>query len=180
MPWWTYGAIDEIEKWLLELPGPARVLEYGSGASTLWLAARCGEVHSVEHDLEFAEVTRKMCSGAANVTIHPVAASRAADPAVPSERIGHEGLDFSDYISTGATLGGQFDLVIVDGRARVASMEASLPLLSPGGRIVFDNSRRKRYRRGIEASGLIERRFAGLTPTLPYPDQTSVLTVARR
>lgn len=41
--------------------------------------------------------------------------------------------------------------------------------------IVFDNSRRRRYRRAIEATPVDERRYFGLTPTLPYPDQTSLL-----
>jgi hypothetical protein len=42
--------------------------------------------------------------------------------------------------------------------------------------IVFDNSRRRRYRAAITGSGLEERVLRGLVPTLPYPDQTSLLT----
>src|SRR5437763_723392 len=38
VPWWTYRAIDAVEAWLAARPGPARIFEYGSGASTLWLA----------------------------------------------------------------------------------------------------------------------------------------------
>ena len=37
-------------------------------------------------------------------------------------------------------------------------------------------TRRQRYRVAIAGSGLRERVFRGLTPTLPYPEQTSVLT----
>jgi hypothetical protein len=48
--------------------------------------------------------------------------------------------------------------------------------LADGGIIVFDNTLRTRYRRAIERSAVKERRFMGLTPTLPYPDQTSILT----
>lgn len=176
VPWWTYGAIDEVERWLTSLDHPARVLEYGSGASTLWLAGRCGTVDSIEHDLDFAEVAKALCSDAPNVTIHPVAASESHDPRIASGREGHEHLDFTDYIETGGRIGGTFDLVIVDGRARSDALSASLPLLAPGGRIVFDNSRRARYRNAIDTSGLHERKFRGLTPTLPYPDQTSVLS----
>ena len=38
VPWWTYRAIDVVDAWLSARPHPIRVFEYGSGASTLWLA----------------------------------------------------------------------------------------------------------------------------------------------
>jgi len=47
--------------------------------------------------------------------------------------------------------------------------------LAEDGVIVFDNSARRRYREAIEGCGLVEKKFRGLVPTLPYPDQTSVL-----
>src|SRR6266496_5790869 len=50
VPWWTYRAIDVVDAWLSARPHPIRVFEYGAGASTLWLAQRADEVHSVEHD----------------------------------------------------------------------------------------------------------------------------------
>ena len=54
VPWWTYRAVDAVEGWLAARPRPVRAFEYGSGASTLWLARRVDEVHSVEHDRTFA------------------------------------------------------------------------------------------------------------------------------
>lgn len=62
VPWWTYRAIDVVEAWLGAHPRPIRVFEYGSGASTLWLAARTDEVHSVEHHAGFAEHIRPASS----------------------------------------------------------------------------------------------------------------------
>jgi hypothetical protein len=41
---------------------------------------------------------------------------------------------------------------------------------------VFDNTRRRRYRDAIAAAGVHERVLRGLTPTLPYADQTSLIT----
>ncbi len=52
----------------------------------------------------------------------------------------------------------------------------ALAHLTDGGIVVFDNTLRRRYRRAIAAAPLIEQRHWGLTPTLPYPDQTSILT----
>ena len=40
---------------------------------------------------------------------------------------------------------------------------------------MFDNTLRRRYRRAIAAAPVDEQRYWGLTPTLPYPDQTSIL-----
>ena len=52
---------------------------------------------------------------------------------------------------------------------------AALHHLEAGGIIVFDNTMRRRYRRAIAAAPVVETAYRGLTPTLPYPDQTSIL-----
>jgi len=56
VPWWTYRAIDVVDAWMLGRARPIRVFEYGSGASTLWLAGRADEVISIEHHLGSSEV----------------------------------------------------------------------------------------------------------------------------
>jgi predicted O-methyltransferase YrrM len=94
---------------------------------------------------------------------------------VPSAKEGHTGLDFSRYVAEIDDHEGSFDLVVIDGRAREACLARALPRLAGGGLIVFDNTRRRRYRHAIAAAPVVESRFAGLTPTLPYPDQTSLL-----
>jgi predicted O-methyltransferase YrrM len=99
----------------------------------------------------------------------------ANPPAVPSAKSGYAGLDFSDYVAAIKHVPGTFDLVVIDGRAREACLGAALPRLAPGGVIVYDNTRRARYRRAIAAAGVTEHHFRGLTPALPYPDQTSLL-----
>lgn len=176
VPWWTYRAIDAVEVWLAGREEPVRAFEYGSGASTLWLAARCGSVVSVEHHRGFAESMRPVLSAHDNIDFRLVEPMKSAAARVPSAKEGHGGLDFTEYVDTIHDPGGIFDLVVIDGRAREACFGAAVLHLAANGLIVFDNSRRARYRKTIEQSGLNERRFAGLTPTLPYPDQTSLLT----
>jgi predicted O-methyltransferase YrrM len=100
----------------------------------------------------------------------------SASPRIGSRKEGNAGLDFADYVAAIDDVAGDFSLIVIDGRAREACLERAAKRLEPGGQIVFDNSRRRRYREAIERSGLVERRLPGLTPTLPYPDQTSVLT----
>jgi hypothetical protein len=175
VPWWTYTAIDKIEDWLSARPRPIRVFEYGSGASTIWLAERADEVYSVEHHKGFAEYMAPALSPIPKVRLFLVEPAPDINPRTPSGKEGNENLDFSDYVAAIDQVKGGFDLVVVDGRARQACLARASARLAPDGIIVFDNSGRRRYRGAIEASGLVEERLRGLVPTLPYPDQTSIL-----
>lgn len=178
VPWWTYRAIDVVDAWIDGRRGQVRAFEYGSGASTVWLAERVAEIHSTEHHTGFAGHMRPTLEKYPNVDFRVVEAVASDQPKVPSAKEGHGGLDFASYVDTIAEVGGRFDLVVIDGRAREACLARALPFLDEDGIVVFDNSRRQRYQRAIAAAPVVERRLAGLTPTLPYPDQTSVLTVA--
>ena len=176
VPWWTYDAIAAVTSWFADRHGsPTRVFEYGSGASTLWLARRASEVHSVEHHRGFGEMMAAELAQFDHVTLQIVEPTASERPVVASAKEGHRGLDFADYVAAINSVDGHFDLVVVDGRAREACLEAAQGRLAPGGVVVFDNSRRRRYREAIRASGMLERRCRGLTPTLPYPEQTSIL-----
>jgi hypothetical protein len=175
VPWWTYRAVDVVDTWLATRPSPARVFEFGTGASTVWLAQRSGELHSVEHDAGFATSFAPWLDPFDNVTLHVVRPEESAAPRAASAVENWSGYDFSSYVSTIEKVGGEFDLIVIDGRARQSCLERAVSLLAPAGIIVFDNSRRSRYRAGIEACGLHEQALAGLTPTLPYREQTSLL-----
>lgn len=179
VPWWTYRAVDVVEAYLSGLATrskPVRVFEYGSGASTLWLAKRADEVHSVEHHREFGEHLRPSLAPLANVDFRIVEPVPSDAPVVGSRKEGAAGLDFAGYVAGIDDVPGEFSLIVIDGRAREACLERARHRLEPGGVIVFDNTRRRRYREAIQRSGMAERRLTGLTPTLPYPDQTSILT----
>jgi SAM-dependent methyltransferase len=177
-PWWTYGAIDVVERHLAALDGRARVFEYGSGASSVWLGRRAGEVHSVEHHGGWAEVMRRVLADtglADKVELIEVPATRSHEPLVPSGRRGEDGNDYADYVNAIDRVEGDFDLIVVDGRARVACMQAAARRLAPGGIILFDDTQRPRYRSGMDSSGLDVQRIHGWVPSLPYPRETAVL-----
>jgi hypothetical protein len=176
VPWWTYRAIDVIDAWIVGRRGAVRVFEYASGSSTVWLARRTSEVHSVEHHAEFAEQLRAALVDQQNVHLRTVEPVPSAEPAIPSSKEGYRGLDFADYVNSIEVVGGAFDLVVIDGRAREACLARALPLVAADGVVVFDNSWRRRYRQAIAEAPVTERRLAGLTPTLPYPEQTSLLS----
>lgn len=176
VPWWTYDAIDAVEAWIGAKDKPVRVFEWGSGASTLWLADRVGEIISVEHHHEFSQLIGPVVTAKPNVTFLEVSAPTSDAPRIGSHKTGSEHHEFFDYVHAIDEQTGSFDLVVIDGRAREACLRVAIDRLEPDGLIVFDNTHRARYQEAIAASGMAEQVLRGLTPTLPYPDRTSLLT----
>jgi hypothetical protein len=177
LAWWSYPAMRRVDEFLAERPG-ARIFEYGAGASTVWLAKRSAQIDSVEHDTSWAESVKKMLAGTAgNAKLHVVPPTAATpDTTVRSGRVGHTDLDFANYVSTIDEVGGPFDLIVVDGRARVDAFRRALDHLADDGVVVFDNIRRKRYWDVLSAMpGLRIELLKGGTPTLPYPTTTGLI-----
>lgn len=176
LPWWTLGAIDEVDEFLARRPA-ARVFEYGSGASTIWLAKRAKEVFSVEHDEGWFPVVHEKLKAFPNAHLHLVPADEPAqsDPAYASTKPGWVGRTFRSYVHALDEVDGEFDVIVVDGRARPACLPHAVKRLAEGGLVVFDNSRRPQYRSAISQSGLLPKTIGGLTACLPYPDETTLL-----
>jgi hypothetical protein len=177
LAWWSYPAMRRVDEFLSERP-EARIFEYGAGASTVWLAKRAAQIDSVEHDTRWAESVREMLAGTVdNAKLHVVPPTAAtADTTVRSGRIGHTDLDFANYVSTIDEVGGPFDLIVVDGRARVDAFRRALDHLTDDGVVVFDNIKRKRYWDVLSAMpGLRIELLKGGTPTLPYPTTTGLI-----
>jgi len=174
--WWTFAAQDAVAAHLAARPR-ARVFEYGSGASTVWLAQRASEVHSVEHDPDWAETMRAHLAEASNVHLHATAPTprRAGRAEAPSGRRGYEDAEFADYVRTIDAVPGSFDLIVIDGRSRVACLDHARRRLAPGGLIVFDDPHRARYRPALACCGLDVVHLRGLKPCLPYRDGTAPL-----
>jgi predicted O-methyltransferase YrrM len=178
-PWWTVTATRKVDHFLGRRAG-ARVFEWGSGASTIWLAKRAAQVISVEHDAPWFAMVREATSKRPNARlIHvPVAQSEAPD-AVRSMKPGWEAFDFRDYVSAIDSVEGTFDLIVIDGRCRVACLERAAKRLKPDGLIVFDNSHRSHYRAAISTSALHRCDTGPLSFCLPYPDFTTLLSPSR-
>ena len=182
VPWWTFDAIDVVDDFLRTRP-QARVLEWGSGASTLWLATRAASVASIEHDAAWGGRMARELSARDLDTVHLlVVEPRRGAGGITSAKPGFEGLDFTAYADAVDRIEGDFDLIVIDGRAREACLVRALDRLADGGLIVFDNVDRARYRDAIEALGhrLRVTWTRGFTPSLPYPTRTAVIAVPRR
>jgi len=116
-PWWNDGAIRYLEN---HLRAGDRVFEWGSGASTVWLASRAAEVTSVEHDLDWVSKVQGRC---------PAADVRA----IPDDA----------HLYTSAIEGfedNSFDVVIVDGLHRVNCLHRGASKVKPGGLLVVDDT----------------------------------------
>jgi len=174
--WWSYPAMRRVDEFLSARPD-ARVFEYGAGASTAWLARRAGQVDSVEHDAEFVAYVKEMLADTPGVRLHAVPPKPAtASTTIRSQRHGHANLDFGDYVDTIDEVGGPFDLVVVDGRARVDAFRRALDHLKDDGVVVFDNIKRKRYWEVVsKLPGLRIELLKGATPALPYPTTTGLI-----
>ena len=114
----------EAVRRLIEERKPKRVLEWGSGGSTLYWPVEFPEIEwvSVEHNPEYAAAIQDRL--APNASLHRP--------------------DFPAYYQLPAEFG-VFDLVIVDGRERVRCLDAARSLLAEGGAVVLHDAGRSRY-----------------------------------
>lgn len=142
--WVTFPALD----WLEEFLQPSMtVFEWGCGGSTLFFAQRVAHVTSVEHDRDWhGQATRSIReTGAANVDLRLVGPQPSDDPAGYGSAVDtYHAMSFERYART-IDAHGSFDLVLVDGRARMACLEHAVPHVRPGGAVVLDNSDYRRY-----------------------------------
>lgn len=129
-PYYTPGAVRA----LAGIVGKeSRAFEWGSGASTLWLAERVGELATVEHDPDWYRSTREALDRRGR---HDAALTLC-------ERKG-EGL--AGYPAAIARFPDEhFDIIAIDGRSREECFRQALPKLKGGGHLLLDDSHRERY-----------------------------------
>jgi SAM-dependent methyltransferase len=119
-PWLTRLMITILNSWLR--PDDCG-LEWGSGRSTLWLAARVGRLTSVEHDEAWYQRVKADLheKGFGNVDYYLCT-------------------DESEYVSIADKVEDEsLDFCLIDGIARDGCALASLSLLKPGGILIIDN-----------------------------------------
>jgi hypothetical protein len=138
-PWITYQARVFLERLLH--PGMV-VLEYGCGGSSLFFLRRVARLVSVEHDPAWhRQVLQEIekC-GFRHGEIHLVR-DETRDTTRPICDA-----DTPHYVAfIDAFPDATFDLVLVDGEARVSCFHHACPKLKMGGWLVLDNSERPEY-----------------------------------
>lgn len=133
-PWLTPGAVLFLEA---ALTPDMTAVEFGSGRSTGWFAARVGRLTSVEHHRGWYDKVAAVLAASrrANVDYRHVPLDH---PEAEPERPGYDPLpayvrvldDFAD---------GSVDLVVVDGHYRSACTRAAAAKLKPGGLLLVDD-----------------------------------------
>jgi hypothetical protein len=118
-PWFTPGALDEIQEWDLR---DKTVLEWGGGASTFWWARRCASVFTIEADAGWVRWLQDRVNreGFDNVWV--------------SYRHAHE----MPAVFTRLPDDCRPDIVVIDGARRLDCLRAALVLPRPLT-IIFDN-----------------------------------------
>lgn len=127
-PWIAYSSIRLLDKFLDK---KSRVLEFGSGMSTIWFASHAGEVNSVEHNKPWH---KSISSIIRERDIRNVNYKFAEDEA--------------EYASFMADDTNGFDLVLIDGRCRSKCLANASKLVRPGGILYLDNSDKDSTTRG--------------------------------
>ena len=126
VPWLTDGACYFLAGFL-QAHGNARVLEFGAGASTLWIARRTRSLWSVEHKPDWHRKVNdslQLDGLCANVMFRHLPYQGAACS------FGYESMD----------------LILVDGRERVDCARAAARLVAHRGVLMLDNDERPRYK----------------------------------
>jgi hypothetical protein len=126
LPWLPFELIDYLDR---RLNSESRVFEFGGGGSTAWFSDRVAVVVTVEHDPQWYEALRTRLGSAKNLDLRLVEVSSG----------------FSGYVRNIEQETQDFDLVLVDGRARVACAQSAAIKVRHGGFLVLDDSDRPKY-----------------------------------
>jgi len=99
-----------------------RILEHGSGGSTLWFAERCKEVVAIEHDKKWFDALRHKKNDRVYLVL------------------------FLGAINELMTVDNKYDLMLIDGEPleeRAFFLKSAYELVKPGGIVVLDNANRE-------------------------------------
>ena len=157
-PWWRRDAIELVARLL----SPQMVgLEFGGGSSTIWMAQRVSEIHTIEDNMEWIGILKKQVRERVDGNhSHVYFTERKTKQGQENYA---SALAASDFLNDGFV-----DLVSIDGRDRAKCMLRALELLkSSGGILILDNSDRKYYVNALKMVPSHWRRFDSL---YPWPD----------
>jgi tRNA A58 N-methylase Trm61 len=150
IPWWSYSFISFLNS---RIKKDFKILEYGSGHSTLWLENKVKKVISIEHNKDW---------------------KRYIEKSLKTDKIKIV-LKEQDYVNL--DIDEKFDIVIVDGVNRNECLVKSVNFLKNDGVIILDDAEREEYKKGIEFvlnKGFKKLDFVGLAPGIGYEKNTCV------
>lgn len=148
IPWITHKAVLFLYQFIKTHPN-AKVLEFGSGSSTIWFAQRTKNLVSVEHSAQWFDEVGKI------LTANPKCST--------VKRIFHK---IPYYSVCEGFADNYFDLILVDGRNRNGCIKHAIRILKHGGVLMLDNAERPYYQPGIKLLAS----WKGISTDQPDPD----------
>jgi hypothetical protein len=148
LPWLAPDVIEYLESLLTP---DMRVIEHGSGGSTLWFAARVKSVTSIEASAGWRPIITERAPTNAIII-------DGSGPGNAPRRSGHS----------------KYDLLLIDGEpleVRADWLDEAAKLVTPGGWVVLDNANRPEYaysRSAFAERAELVRRFDGNVPGSLY------------
>lgn len=175
-PWLPYDAIKFLEA---HLSRDMRAFEYGVGGSTKFLLQRVACLISVEHDKVWAERIKgalrpwlatkwRLFVFPPQPTIAPISREAASESKYLSQKREYIGMDFTAYVkSIDQYPDDYFDVILVDGRSRVACVTRAAAKIRKGGYLILDDAERERYKEATSFLNSLHwtlRAFSGPVP----------------
>jgi hypothetical protein len=190
VPWLTYSSITFLE--CLDLKR-MNIVEFGSGASTVWFSERCKKITSYEFDSSYASQTKLKCK-AKNLEIVTMDNFQNQDLNKPIESIQVliekdlqildlvakqivATIDFKRFMEDVEKKIREADLVVIDGGMRNLAIHLTAEYANRNTLVLVDNTDVTQIRSGLsplKTHDFIEIPFSGLTPLNPYGSQTSL------
>lgn len=150
LPWYTYPAIEYLERLALE---GARIFEFGCGNSTRYWCRRGARVTAVEHSREWFDELEASVEFA-ELLYRP---------------------DRDSYVSALRESGASFDVIVVDGVWREHCVDEAIARAAPHTIIILDNS--DWYHEAgarLRTAGFLDVSFSGFGPCNNYTWTTSL------
>ncbi|MBN1115585.1 MAG: hypothetical protein JXA77_00145 [Bacteroidales bacterium] len=155
IPWMTYSLINFLEP---RLTKEMLVFEFGAGNSTLWFSSRVGKVKSVENNLEWYTMLKRMHKNNVELVYKELEPNG----------------EYSHILQSTAE---KFDIIVIDGRDRNNCVYNSVEHLKIDGIILFDNSQLKEYvpsQNYLRDRGFKRIDFEGLCPGVAHSNTTTI------
>ena len=177
LPWYSFGAIE----FLLNNINPSmKILELGSGSSTIWWAMNVSQVTSLERDRNWCNKVKLAIESRAynNITlIHSTLNLPECENNTELENIENSFELAREYLRVIDLSSNAFDVVIVDDVLRSDSCISLISSINSNGMLVLDDSERIEYQRAIkkiEELGWTGHHFYGPAPYHFHEKQTSI------
>ncbi len=169
IPWMTYPLISFLQE---RIKPDLRILEFGSGNSTLWFAARCAALISIEHDEAWVNSLAEKLPTNSMISVKPTPKGRNY-----MEIAFGESDEKNAYVEAIDDIDGTFDVIVIDGVYRNAAIRKSSPRLSARGVLIVDNTDYPELRESmiwLASEGFRHIDFVGMSPGVPMLSSTSI------